>query len=263
MLRKILSNPTTKHMDIDSPQTTNLRRKIINDKPFLKDIYLDWYKMLLNEMVGDTYGRKCELGSGAGYLKTVCSEIITTDILMINDVDLVVDGCFLPFKDNQLSALVMINVLHHLPKPRLFFQEASRCLIDGGVITMIEPWPTTWSNIIFKYFHHEPFIPDAVDWEFEQSGPLSDANGALPWIIFQRDASIFQSEFPELIIEKIQKHTPFRYLLSGGVSLRSFTPARTSNFWRTVERLANPLRSYLAMFALIVIRKSVGVSFLL
>ena len=67
MLRKILSNPTTEKMDIDSPETTNLRKQIIENKPFLKDIYSDWYQLLLNEIPDDFLGEVCELGSGGGF----------------------------------------------------------------------------------------------------------------------------------------------------------------------------------------------------
>ena len=149
----------------------------------------------------------------------------------------------------------MINVLHHLSQPRQFFREASRCLVNGGVIALIEPWPTIWSRLIYTRLHHEPFLQDAAVWEFEQSGPLSGANGALPWIIFRRDIQVFEAEFPDLKLLRIYEHTPFRYLLSGGVSLRSLTPAWTSNFWRKIENSLFPLRSQLAMFALIVLEK--------
>ena len=257
MLRKILSNPTTEIMDIDLPETTNLRKQIIENKPFLKDIYLDWYRLLLNQIPDDDTGEVCELGSGGGYLKSIRPDIITSDVLTINNVDVVFDGCSMPFRYQELKALVMINVLHHLSRPRQFFREASRCLVDEGVIAFIEPWPTAWSRLIYTRLHHEPFLPDAVDWEFEQSGPLSGANGALPWIIFRRDLRLFEAEFPEFKLLSINEHTPFRYLLSGGVSLRSLTPAWTSNFWRKFENLVSPLGSFIAMFALIVLRKKV------
>ena len=60
-------------------------------------------------------------------------------------------------------------------------------------------WVTRWSRWIYGRFHHEPFDPQRADWEFPLSGPLSGANGALPWIIFQRDREQFEREWaPEL-----------------------------------------------------------------
>ena len=44
---------------------------------------------------------------------------------------------------------------------------------------------------------------------------------------------------------------PFRYLLSGGVSLIGLTPAGSFGAWRLVERALGPFMSHFAMFALI------------
>ena len=40
------------------------------------------------------------------------------------------------------------------------------------------------SRVIYGALHHEPFRPDAADWKISGKGPLSAANGALPWILF-------------------------------------------------------------------------------
>ena len=61
--------------------------------------------------------------------------------------------------------------------------------------------------------------------ELPTSGPLSCANDALPWIIFVRDRVTFEREFPHWHIELVKPIMPFRYLLSGGVSLRSLNPS--------------------------------------
>jgi hypothetical protein len=49
---------------------------------------------------------------------------------------------------------------------------------------------------------------------------------------------------------------PFRYLVSGGVSMRSLSPAITYPFWSAIERLLAPLNEALAMFALLVVERS-------
>ena len=91
--------------------------------------------------------------------------------------------------------------------------------------------------------------PEAPKWEFPPRGPLSGANGALPWIIFKRDRRQFELEFPGLHLSRIELSQPFRYLLSGGVSLVSLSPAWTFGCWRRLEDLLQPLMKYLAMFA--------------
>ena len=85
------------------------------------------------------------------------------------------------------------------------------------------------------------------------NGPLSGANGALPWIIFQRDEQVFTLKFPNLKIKKIQPLMPFVYIFSGGVSLRSLCPGFTYPIIRLVERLLP--RNLFSMFAFIIIEK--------
>lgn len=59
------------------------------------------------------------------------------------------------------------------------------------------------------------------EWELPRSGPLSGANGAISWMIFERDCHKFEREFPEWQLLSIKPGIPFRYLVSGGVSLRA------------------------------------------
>jgi hypothetical protein len=84
---------------------------------------------------------------------------------------------------------------------------------------MIEPGNTVWRRFVYQNFHHETFDPK-VGWVFESKGPLSTANGAIPWIVFHRDRAMFLEQYPDFKIIKTQFHTPFRYLLSGGFTLR-------------------------------------------
>jgi len=161
----------------------------------------------------------------------------------------------LPLADEALYGIVMIDVLHHLPQPRRFFIEAVRCVQPGGVIAMIEPWVTPWSRLVYTRLHHEPFQPEAAEWEFPSRGPLSGANSALPWIIFGRDRTQFEKEFPGLCIQVIRPLMPFRYLISGGVSLRSLMPGWTFGLWRRLEQALQFCMSDLAMFVYIVLRR--------
>jgi len=110
----------------------------------------------------------------------------------------------------------MIDTMHHIPDSEQFLHEASRVLMNGGKIVMIEPANSMWGRFIYKNFHHEPFIPEG-DWSISSTGPLSGANGALPWIVFIRDYEIFRNKFPGLKIENMEYLNPFTYLFSGGV----------------------------------------------
>lgn len=244
-----------KDTDLDSSETTLLHRKIILRKSFLRKLYINWYKLLLEKVPENVTSEIVEIGSGGGFIKTINSKIITSDILEGVDCDMTFSAEALPFKDNSLDAILMIDVLHHLPDCRKFFREASRALRPGGKIIMIEPANTTFSKFIYRNFHHEYFNPDAKEWSFLTSGPLSGANGALPWIIFKRDYSSFRRLFPNLHCESIVFHTPFAYLVSGGLSYKSMLPGWSYGIIKSFETLISPLNRWIAMFQTITVHK--------
>jgi SAM-dependent methyltransferase len=248
IVRSCLAHPLTRGLSIDDPRTTDVRRRIVQEKRFLRKIYEDWYRQLATA-VPQGPGEVLELGSGAGFQEQFIPGLITSDVFPCPGVKLVVDGRELPFADGSLRAIVMTDVLHHIPEPRAFFREAARCVRPGGVVSMIEPWVTPWSRFIYTRMHHEPFLPEAVEWEFPTTGPLSGANGALPWVLFVRDRDRFLAEFPTWRISSVRPHTPFRYLVSGGVSMRSLLPGAAHGAVKAAESLVSPLRNQLAMFA--------------
>jgi SAM-dependent methyltransferase len=254
-LKTWLAEPLTRGLDLDDPRTTELRREILRRKTFLRKIYAEWYAAIAAAVpAGDA--PVLELGSGAGFLKDHIPEAITSDVFPCPGVDRVVDAQQLEFATGSLRAIVMIDVLHHLPQVRRFFAEAARCVRPGGVVVMIEPWLTAWSKLVYARLHHEPFDTAARQWEFPLSGPLSGANGALPWIVFRRDRAQFEREFPEWRIQSVAPRMPMRYLLSGGMSVRSLVPGWTFGVWRWAEGALGPLMDYLAMFALIVLART-------
>ena len=247
-LKAWLAHPLTRELDLDDPRTTQLRRQIIQEKPFLRHIYQEWYTAIAQALpTGDD--PVLEVGSGAGFLRDFVPGLITSEMFSCPGISVVLDASQLPFRDGTLRGIVMTDVLHHMPQPRRFFAEMTRCVRPGGVVVMIEPWVSPWSKLIYRRLHHEPFQPEATAWEFPSSGPLSGANGALPWMIFTRDRDQFEQEFPAWHIQAIQLGLPFRYLVSGGVSLRSLTPAATLPFFQWLEHRLQPWMRTWAMFA--------------
>lgn len=246
LLNRLLAHPLTRGMSVDDPNTTVLRRHIIQSKPFLVALYREWYRLLLAALPEE--GQILEIGSGAGFFGEMSPRIITSEVFNVPGVDVVVDGRNLPFGTSALSGIAMTDVLHHIPDVRVFFAEATRCVRSGGRMVMIEPWLTPWSSWVYKNLHSEPFEPGA-DWLIPQTGPLSGANGALPWILFNRDRTQFEKEFPEWTLKSISPLMPFSYLLSGGVSLRSIMPGWSYGIWRRLEDCVD--RERWAMFALI------------
>jgi SAM-dependent methyltransferase len=252
MIKSWLVHPLGRSVPLDDPEATAHHRQILEQKDFLRRLYEEWYGDLAAAVPP---GRRpaLEIGSGPGFLSRVIPNLVTSDVIPASGVRVVLDAAQLPFGDGALRAIVMTNVLHHLPQPRSFFLEAARVVERGGVLVMIEPWLSAWSRFVYQRLHHEPCDPAAARWEFPSGGRLSAANSALPWIVFHRDRAIFEREFPQWRIDRVglELGTPFRYLVSGGVSLRSLTPRGTFAAWRSVERALSPWMTYWAMFALI------------
>lgn len=245
------------HVDefgLDDPRRTILHKEIILQKPFLKRIYIDWYSTIKKWCADVPSGEIIELGSGGGFLKEVFPEVTTSDILELPENDLTFNALNMPFEDNSIAAFVMVDVFHHVPDSKKFLEEMQRCLKPGGKIVMSEPCTTWYSKLIFKNFHHEPFN-EKGDWTIPGSGPMSDANGALPYIVFERDKIVFDRTFPQLKLQNIQQHTPLRYLLSGGVSMKQLVPNFTYRIFTAIDKFLSRLGVGLSLFQFIVIRK--------
>lgn len=237
-------------IDLDSAESTHLHRKRILEKRFLHKIYEEWYEMIKIEL-NPINGMMLELGSGGGFIKEIVPKVITSDLIFLPWIDMVLDGLHLPFADNVLDGIFMVNVFHHLPQPEHLLSEAGRCIKPNGVVLMIEPWVSSWSRFVYKNFHHEPFDTQINDWNSNSGGRLSGANGALPWIIFERDKEKFANIFPNWRIAAIQPIMPVRYILSGGLSTELSMPPQLFNFWKWFESNLERLREDLCMFAFI------------
>ena len=250
MFKKLFDNPQIKNLGIDSPQRAEVTKSIIQNKAFLKKIYLEWYHEIYAR-ISTINGPILEIGTGGGFLKEIIPQIITSEVFYSSNINLVLNAINLPFKNNSIKSIILIDVFHHISQTNFFLKEVCRCLCPGGQIIMIEPWYTPWSNLIFSKLHHEPFNPKARDWSFSTTGPLSGANGALPWIVFQRDKTLFEKQFPDLFIKDIKLSMPLRYLLSGGISKRSLMPGWSFSFWCMLENIFSFAINQTAMFALI------------
>lgn len=233
--------------DLDDPATAVLHARIIQKKPLLRALYLDFYSAFKRVMDAFGPGTYVELGSGGGFLKDVLPEVITSDVRALPTVDQCFDAEAMPFDAGSVDGFFMLNVFHHFTRPGNVLREFSRTLRPGRSVVMIEPANTLWARWVYRRFHHEPFDL-AGGWGFVSSGPLSGANGALPWIVFVRDRVRFEREFPLLRVRRVVCHTPLRYLASGGVSFRQLAPSWSGGILKAVEWALSPLDETLGMF---------------
>lgn len=254
MIKRLLTLPEAVGLDLDDPKAAETAAEIIRRKRFLHELYVDWYQRLCVAAQGAPQGEHLEIGSGGGFLKSMRRQMIASELFPHKGIDLVCSAENLPFPDESLAVVYMTNVLHHIPRPRMFLCEIVRCLKPGGRLLMIEPYNTIWGRCVWKFLHHEPFDEEA-DWELKNGGPLTGANSAAPWIIFSRDRDVFEREYPSLRIHDLNTFMPLTYLLSGGVSMRTLVPESSFRLLRNIERLLGPAESRLGIFALIEVHR--------
>ncbi len=240
--------------DLDSPESTLFNREIILNKQFLKRLYMEWYNWFIREAQTCDEGICLEIGSGGGFLKEMFPDVVTSDILDLPIVDVVCSAERLPFPDNSLACVMMLNVFHHIPRPYLFLEEAQRCLVKGGKILMIEPANSCLGRLIYTRFHHEPFDPTA-GFEIDPGNPVSNSNQALPYIYFERDIKYFNERFPQLQLNQVQYHTPFLYLVSGGLSRKTMLPDAMYGSVKFMEWMVSPFNRQLGLFCRIELEK--------
>ncbi len=230
-------------------------RKKWANKKILREIYHQWYKKIEKDLTG---GKILEIGSGIGNFKNYKPEIIASDIEDQPWLDMHFDGHIIPFKNNSLGNIVLIDTLHHLSNPVQFLSEAARVLKHHGRIILLEPFPTLFSLQVYRIFHPEPFN-FGVDYFSNLDNRIKknpwESNQAIPYLIFFKNQHNFVKKFPNLKIKKIEKLSFILYPLSGGFENRQLIPDNFIPVIRLFEKLLSPFRFLLAFRCYIVIEK--------
>ena len=260
-----LLDPAVRVQDVDGVDSSVAHRQGLQRKAILRQLFERFYRecrsMDLEHFEG-VPGRRLEIGSGAGIIKTVYPDVITSDIKELPFLDVVLRGEAMPFPASSLRAIYAINVFHHLSNPRVFFRELLRVLHPGGGIVFIEPFYGPLARLVFRNLHaSEGFDPDAPSWETAgQVGPMSNANQALSYVVFTRDRKVLDEEFPDLEVVIDRPHTHLWYIASGGVNFRQLLPDGAVPLVRAVEQLLSPFDRWLALQHTVVVRKRLSAS---
>jgi len=172
--------------DVSDAATLARHGKIWAVRPELRRVYREWFGWLLDAVAG--LEPVVEVGSGPGFFKEFAPRLVATDIVPGARADVRCDACALPFGTATLGALVMVDALHHLPRPLDFMAEAARVLRPGGRLAMVEPWITPASFLLYRYFHHED-CRLGIDVASPFTGPSKralDGNSAIPRLVLRR-----------------------------------------------------------------------------
>jgi len=196
---------------------------------------LHWYRRLYEELFADipdlASRRVLEVGSGASPLKSFHPSIISSDILQLDYLDLTFDchriGEVEAIPDHSVDVLTMTNVLHHLRDPIRCLQQATRKLVPGGQVFLVEPYFSAISYPIYRLLHHEPVhFGVAEPMLTEVQGPLSSSNQAIPYMLFfqRRDWLARLSGHYDLSRTHVGHFSSVSYMLTGGISRRLPVP---------------------------------------
>ncbi len=233
-------------------------RKVWNEKKLLRDIYSEWYRKILNDL-SFSDGKTVELGGGSGNFKEFKPDVVSADIVPLEWLDMSFDAHDMPFKENEISNLVLIDVLHHLHDPVKFLNEAYRVLNSGGRVVMIEPFPSPFSLVIYKKFHPEPFDKNADYFSVLNSDSGKDpwdSNQAIPYLLFFKHLKNFNELFGgKFRIVKKEKFSFILYPASGGFENKQMIPDFMSGLFKVIEKTLTPLRDFLAFRCYIVLEK--------
>src|SRR3546814_1516749 len=153
----------------------------------------------------------------------------------------------------------MLDVLHHIERPGVFFAEAARVLRPGGRLVMIEPGITPVSWLFYKLLHPEP-VDMSADPLAEVApdparDPFADANQAIPTLLFARARyrRRFAMTFPGLRFAARAWLSLFAYPLSGGYRSWSLVPEAVVGPLLKLENWLLPLLGPIMAFRLAII----------
>lgn len=233
-----------------------LQERAWEQKEVLRELYRGWYRDVAARL-SQVEGTTLELGSGIGKLREAVPSAVLTDVEPTPWIDEAVDAQQLPYDDASAANIVLVDVLHHLPAPSRFFDEAVRVLRPGGRVVLVEPYCSPISYRLYRAFHHErtdltvdPFGAGGLS----ASDPL-DSNQALPTLLFFRNAGEFAHRWPDLQPIERRRFALLAYPLSGGWRRRGLLPCRLLRATLRAERALAALAPALAFRCLVVLER--------
>ena len=252
--------PPTEEMRARTLERFETHRRAWTGNRALRHLYADLYARVAAELPPEALGRRVELGSGPGFAREFIPGIELTDLVGAPWHDREASAESLPFDAGTVGALVLFDVLHHLPSPRNFFAEAVRVLAPGGRIVMCEPYISPLSYPVYKFLHEEPLDlgadPLALQAGRGARDPF-DANQAIPTLLFGRKRQAFAEAFPALSLTRVQHLSGFSCPASGGFSHR---PALPWPLWALLHRfdarVPSALMRWMAFRMLVVIERA-------
>jgi SAM-dependent methyltransferase len=225
-------------------------------RPLVRELYGEWFARL-GARLSRASGRSVELGAGIGKLAEVVPSVLPTDVEPTPWTDVVADAERLPYEDASLANLVLVDVFHHLPRPARFLDEATRTLVPGGRVLVLDPYCSPVSTVAYRLLHHERTdlgAPAFADDARVADDPLA-ANQARATLVFFRGREELARRWPGLRLVEARRLALLAYPLSGGLTGRRLVGRRLGGALARLEPRLAPLAPLLAFRCLVVLER--------
>ena len=256
-----LQEPEVSGCPVDSLDRFEAHRSVLRRKALIRGVFDEFHQTFaqLDHRYFSSAGSVIELGAGVYPVRETVPGVLATDVVPAAHLDRVLDAGAMDLPDASVHAFYLQNVFHHFPQPSRFFAELERTLLPGGGAILIEPASGPLATLLYpRLFTTETYDKHAAGWETPLGGPMSGANQALSYLVFDRDLARFQAEHPtlEVVHRDVLANWP-RYLLSGGLNFRPIFPSAGAGLLKLLEHLIAPLRRVLGLHRVIVLRKRI------
>lgn len=213
------------------------REDFLKHKPsnlaYLLEKRFVWMNRFIKE---EESGIDAGCGTGLSKLFIRSSNFILTDFCDNDWVERKVDVLAMPFPESSLDYIVSSNMIHHLARPTLFFEECSRVLKNGGKLIIQEINGSLLMRLFLRLMRHEGYSydVDVFDKESICNDPLDlwSANCVIPNLLFD-DMKRFLAAFPYFQLIHHRYTECLIFPLSGGVIAKRKTvnlPLRVLRF---------------------------------
>jgi SAM-dependent methyltransferase len=227
------------------------------ERPLVQSLYRSWFEAIADRM-SDVPGVSVELGSGIGRFRDVWPSVVTTDVEPTPWAARVADAENLPFGEDEVANLVLIDVFHHLARPARFFDEAVRVLRPGGRVVILDPYCSPASGALYRRFHHERTDLDAdpLGEDLVVGHDALASNQARATLVFFRASDELEARWPELMTLERKRLALLSYPLSGGFTRRPLVPQRVGRALQRIEPALSWAAPALAFRCLVVLERS-------
>ncbi len=221
------------------------RRHIWRKKAAIRACYANWVRILKPWAAA---GGTLEVGSGTGVMKELWGDSLSTsDILAAPWIDFRLDAENMDLAEESFQNMLCVDVLHHLPDPHRFIDQAAGVVADRGRFLLLEPWISPVSNVFYRLMHHEHvWMHDYVHPEMAEHDPWA-GNLALANIVFGREMAGWSARHPEWRLLHKQRLSFLDFQVAGG--FRPWTLTHREKLYQlclTVDRCLEPLMPLLA-----------------